>query len=114
MNFAHPLSAATLVSAAVSVVLPWSMWPIVPTLTCGLERSNFSLAMSLDPREDTLPCRYRISSVHRRLRCEPRWTTFAYPAGSPAEARLRHRAPADPAEAALRFTVRLRRLARLR
>jgi hypothetical protein len=29
-NFAQPLSAATLVSAAVSVVLPWSMCPIVP------------------------------------------------------------------------------------
>src|SRR5438045_23398 len=46
MNFAQPLSAATLVSAAVSVVLPWSMCPIVPTFTCGLLRSNFSLAMS--------------------------------------------------------------------
>src|SRR6478672_9700722 len=31
--------------AAVSVVLPWSMWPIVPTLTCGLSRSNFSFAI---------------------------------------------------------------------
>src|ERR1700730_17874170 len=46
MNFAHPLSAATLVSAAVRVVLPWSMCPMVPTFTCGLLRSNFSLAMS--------------------------------------------------------------------
>ena len=27
---------ATLVMAAVSVVLPWSMWPIVPMLRCGL------------------------------------------------------------------------------
>src|SRR5438874_3160980 len=45
MNFAHPLSAATFVSAAVRVVLPWSMWPMVPTLTWGLERSNFSLAI---------------------------------------------------------------------
>jgi hypothetical protein len=25
--------------------LPWSMWPIVPTLTCGLSRSNFSFAI---------------------------------------------------------------------
>ena len=33
-------------SAAVRVVLPWSMCPMVPTLTCGLLRSNFSLAMS--------------------------------------------------------------------
>src|SRR5258705_9380892 len=46
MNFAQPLSADTLVKAAVRVVLPWSMWPMVPTLTCGLLRSNFSLAMS--------------------------------------------------------------------
>src|SRR6478672_7661670 len=32
--------------AAVSVVLPWSMWPIVPTLTCGLVRSNVPLAIA--------------------------------------------------------------------
>src|SRR5688572_14590792 len=44
-NFAHPLSAATFVSAAVKVVFPWSMCPIVPTFTCGFERSNFSLAI---------------------------------------------------------------------
>src|SRR3954468_239390 len=46
MNFAQPLSADTFVRAAVRVVLPWSMWPMVPTFTCGLLRSNFSLAMS--------------------------------------------------------------------
>src|SRR5450759_3118128 len=28
--------------AAVRVVLPWSTWPIVPTLTWGLVRANFS------------------------------------------------------------------------
>src|SRR5438034_7900256 len=50
MNLAQPLSEATLVSAAVSVVLPWSMCPMVPTFTCGLLRSNFSLAMSTIPR----------------------------------------------------------------
>src|SRR5206468_8593090 len=49
MNFAQPLSADTLVRAAVRVVLPWSMWPMVPTFTCGLLRSNFSLAMSSTP-----------------------------------------------------------------
>ena len=32
--------------AAVSVVLPWSMWPIVPMLTCGLVRSNFFFAIA--------------------------------------------------------------------
>src|SRR5215211_5323517 len=37
-------SDSTFVIAAVSVVLPWSMCPIVPTLTCGLLRSNFSFA----------------------------------------------------------------------
>src|SRR5437762_14307300 len=46
MNFAQPLSAATFVSAAVSVVFPWSMWPMVPTLTWGLDRSNFSFAIA--------------------------------------------------------------------
>src|ERR1019366_6124475 len=37
----------TLVMAAVNVVLPWSMWPIVPTLQCGFVRSNFSFAISV-------------------------------------------------------------------
>jgi len=27
--------------------LPWSMWPIVPIFTCGLLRSNFSLAITV-------------------------------------------------------------------
>src|SRR5215813_13873671 len=36
---------STRVSAAVSVVLPWSTCPIVPTFTCGLVRSNFPFAM---------------------------------------------------------------------
>src|SRR5438876_4595039 len=44
-NWAPPLRARYFVIAAVSVVLPWSMWPMVPTLTCGLVRSNFFLAM---------------------------------------------------------------------
>jgi hypothetical protein len=33
------------VIAAVSVVLPWSMCPIVPTLTWGFVRSNFFFAI---------------------------------------------------------------------
>src|SRR5579864_2409939 len=37
--------ARTLVMAAVKLVLPWSTCPMVPMLTCGLLRSNFSLAM---------------------------------------------------------------------
>jgi hypothetical protein len=41
------LSAATFVSAAVNVVFPWSMCPIVPTFTCGFDRSNFSFAIAM-------------------------------------------------------------------
>jgi hypothetical protein len=35
------------VIAAVNVVFPWSMCPIVPTFMCGFVRSNFCLAMDL-------------------------------------------------------------------
>ena len=35
--------------AAVSVVFPWSMCPMVPTLRCGLVRSNFCLAIPVLP-----------------------------------------------------------------
>ncbi len=45
------LAAMTLVMAAVSVVLPWSTCPIVPTLTCGFLRSNLALDMTLSPRD---------------------------------------------------------------
>src|SRR6201993_4360274 len=38
------LSCSTLVIAAVSVVLPWSMCPMVPMLTCGLVRWNLAFA----------------------------------------------------------------------
>jgi hypothetical protein len=27
--------------------LPWSTWPIVPTFTCGLVRSNFPFAIAI-------------------------------------------------------------------
>src|SRR3989442_8312754 len=43
------LAASTEVIAAVSVVLPWSTWPIVPTFTCGLVRSNLPFAISKSP-----------------------------------------------------------------
>src|SRR3977135_471048 len=46
-NSASPFIASTLVSAAVSVVLPWSTCPIVPTLTCGFVRSNFPFAIAV-------------------------------------------------------------------
>src|SRR6266404_5486886 len=39
---------STLVIAAVSVVLPWSMCPIVPTFTCGLVRSKLAFAIAPD------------------------------------------------------------------
>src|SRR6266508_6395850 len=42
---ALPSICDTFVIAAVKVVLPWSMCPIVPTFTCGLVRSNFFLAI---------------------------------------------------------------------
>src|SRR6056297_2079530 len=38
--------ALSMVIAAVSVVLPWSTWPMVPTLIWGLFLSNFSLAIT--------------------------------------------------------------------
>ena len=58
----EPFSARYLVIAAVRLVLPWSMWPIVPIFTCGLVRSNFFLA--------TGPV-----SLHLMLRCtEPKGT----------------------------------------
>src|SRR5712691_7834741 len=37
---------STFVIAAVNVVLPWSICPIVPMFTCGFDRSNFSLPMT--------------------------------------------------------------------
>src|SRR6266545_2247945 len=47
----QPFSAEILVSAAVSVVFPWSTCPIVPTFTWGLVRSNLALAMVPCPLE---------------------------------------------------------------
>jgi hypothetical protein len=47
LGFEPPnLAASTVVIAAVSVVLPWSTCPIVPTLTWGLVRVNFSFPIS--------------------------------------------------------------------
>ena len=41
------LSCSTLVIAAVRVVFPWSMCPMVPMLTCGLVRWNLAFATGL-------------------------------------------------------------------
>src|SRR5215467_4204580 len=38
------------------------MWPIVPTFTCGLLRSNFSLAMFAGPRRYLPPNSFKFSS----------------------------------------------------
>src|SRR4051794_17277913 len=54
--------------AAVSVVLPWSMCPMVPTLTCGLSRSNFSFATAFS--SSTFP-----SSVSVPAQGEP-WDVY--------------------------------------
>src|SRR5437764_10809489 len=40
---APPRFESTLEIAAVSVVFPWSICPMVPTLRCGFVRSNFCL-----------------------------------------------------------------------
>src|SRR6478736_5707499 len=53
---AWPRSARYLLIAAVRLVLPWSMWPIVPTLTCGLLRSNFFLATGPSHSKDWGGC----------------------------------------------------------
>src|SRR5919109_686062 len=45
MYFASLRSANTLVIALVNVVLPWSICPMVPTLTCGFVRTNRSFAI---------------------------------------------------------------------
>src|ERR1700712_3423988 len=53
--------------AAVRVVLPWSTWPMVPMLTCGLLRSNFAFATAGPPQDcDDPPC--DPSSGHQGVR----------------------------------------------
>src|SRR6185503_12938948 len=42
-KLAQPFKPNVLVIAAVSVVLPWSTWPMVPTLICGLSLTNCAL-----------------------------------------------------------------------
>src|ERR687890_2667188 len=78
MNFAQPLSDATFVNAAVSVVLPWSMCPIVPTFTCGLERSNFSFAICLVRSRDEDCCCQSFALLRDGLRlAEPKLVALA-------------------------------------
>src|SRR6266850_2412764 len=53
---ASPFRLRYLVIAAVRLVLPWSMWPIVPMFTCGLLRSNFFLAIAVLAPLPVGPC----------------------------------------------------------
>src|SRR5262245_44174783 len=54
-NCAPPALASTLVMAAVRVVFPWCTCPVVPTLTWGFVRSNFSLLMRSPRKWSRLP-----------------------------------------------------------
>src|SRR5919198_4423249 len=54
-------SCSTLVIAAVSVVLPWSMCPIVPMFKCGLVRSNLFFAIVASSPCSCRPCSARRS-----------------------------------------------------
>src|SRR5512139_2234800 len=49
LNSANPIICDTFVIAAVNVVFPWSMCPIVPTFKCGLLRSYFAFAIDESP-----------------------------------------------------------------
>src|SRR5947209_20099115 len=76
-NWEPPFMASTLVMAAVRVVLPWSTWPMVPTLTWGLLRSKTFLAIGVcssslactrlggDPRADLARHRLIVGELHR-------------------------------------------------
>ena len=54
------LSCKVFVIAAVNVVLPWSTWPIVPILTCGLVLSNLAFRSDLTDDERALRAELRI------------------------------------------------------
>src|SRR5437773_12120240 len=79
MNLASPFVSATLVIAAVRVVLPWSTWPIVPTLTCGLVRSNFCLAIGVFVPPQ---CAMSISGAHRDMIRSPANRAFGAHVGT--------------------------------
>src|SRR3990167_3551583 len=78
MDFADalkPLACKTAKIAAVRVVFPWSTWPIVPTFTCGLVRSNCAVMLlcfkklikfKLTPNSsDRLQLRFQLFSLCR-------------------------------------------------
>src|SRR5580693_929612 len=67
------LSCRTLVIAAVRVVLPWSMCPMVPMLTCGLVRWNFAFATGISSlRSGPLWWVWSVSGVPIACCCVPR------------------------------------------
>src|SRR3954462_8496188 len=84
-----PFFASTFVIAAVSVVLPWSMCPMVPTLRCGFVRANFCLAIPYLPTLNSLRPRALLGD----LAGDRRWD-FLVPVELHGEvgATLRHRA----------------------
>src|SRR5678816_1033049 len=73
----QPLSDETFVRAAVVVVLPWSTWPMVPTFTCGLVRSNFALAMPL-----SIPARRKNQSSKSDEHASSDLSVAAFPAAA--------------------------------
>src|SRR5687768_7432072 len=65
--WARPFFAWIEVIAAVSVVLPWSTCPMVPTFTCGFVRSNFAFAiLSSKSRELLLDLVHDLFSLRLR------------------------------------------------
>src|SRR3984957_5714307 len=59
--------------AAVRVVLPWSMCPMVPMLTCGLVRWNFAFATGISSlRSGPLRWVWSVSGVPIACCCVPR------------------------------------------
>ncbi len=65
------------VIAAVNVVLPWSTWPIVPTLQCGLVRSNFRLAI-LSSLYSEPTTRFELVTPFLPRTCSTFWAMWAH------------------------------------
>lgn len=94
------------VMAAVSVVLPWSTWPMVPTFTWGLSRTYVFLASTARPRHKrdcagdfsghNRPCSRGVGPAPRPDRSEV-WSQGAGPSpGIPDDSYVspgRHRPP---------------------
>src|SRR5271155_3170653 len=68
---ALPCTARTAKMAAVRVVLPWSMCPIVPTLTCGLVLVKVSLAIVTPVVSYNLGASWRAARQNLMLNAAP-------------------------------------------